>query len=323
MKILLTGGSGMCGCNILEHHTANDFDILSPSSSELNLLDKDKIREYLQKINPDLIVHTAGLVAGIQFNIKHPVSALVDNAYIGLNLISIAKELGVPKFLNLASSCMYPRFGENPLRETEILKGELEPTNEGYALAKILSTRLCEYISKEVSELEYKTLIPCNLFGRHDTFSLEFSHMIPAAIQKLHDAKLRKDENVEIWGDGHTRREFMSASDLADLVFYCVENFETMPQNLNAGLGHDYSINEYYKIAAEVVGFQGTFTHDLSKPAGMKQKLVDVSLLRKFGWEHNLSLERGLVEAYHFYKHDLDRYGSKVKVKDAFLASGE
>jgi GDP-L-fucose synthase len=319
MKILLTGGSGMCGRNILEHHSAKKFDILSPSSSELNLLEKDKVKEYLQQNKPDFIVHTAGLVWGIQFNIKHPVSALVDNSYMGLNLISVAKELGVPRLLNLASSCMYPKLGENPLRETEILKGELEPTNEGYGLAKILTTRLCEYILREEPQLEYKTLIPCNLFGRHDTFSLEFSHMIPAAIQKLHYAKLHKEKTVEIWGDGFFRREFMSASDLADLVFYCLENFAIMPQNLNAGLGHDYSINEYYKVAADVVGFQGTFKHNLTKPVGMRQKLVDVSLLRKFGWKHSLSLEEGLIEAYSFYRDDWHRFKSNAKVKNAFF----
>ena len=145
--------------------------------------------------------------------------------------------------------------------------------------------------------------------------------MIPAAIQKLHNAKLHKEKTVEIWGDGHTRREFMSVSDLADLVFYSLQNFASMPQNLNAGLGHDYSINEYYKAAAEVVGFQGTFKHNMSKPVGMKQKLVDVSLLREFGWKHRLSLEEGLAEAYSFYRDDLHRFKSNNKVKDAFLAT--
>jgi len=319
MKILLTGASGMCGRNILDHHCAKKYDILSPSSSELNLLEIDRIREYLLQKKPDLIIHTAGLVAGIMFNVKHSVNALVDNAYIGLNLINTAKEMRVPRLLNLASSCMYPRYGKNPLRETEILKGELEPTNEGYGLAKIMSTRLCEYICRDEFKLEYKTLIPCNLFGRHDTFAQEFSHMIPSAIRKLHHATLHKEEKVEIWGDGEARREFMSASDLADLVFYCLENFENMPQNLNAGLGHDYSINDYYKAAAKVVGFKGAFEYNLSKPVGMKQKLVDVSLLREFGWEHNLSLDEGLAEAYSFYRDEWHLFKSNTKVKDVFF----
>lgn len=319
MKILLTGGSGMCGSNILEHEKANKFSILCPTSTELNLLNYNDIRDFIKENRVDTIIHTAGLVAGIQFNIKHPVSALVHNAYIGLNLINAAREEGVPKLLNLATSCMYPRLGKNPLKETEILQGELEPTNEGYAIAKILSTRLCEYIAKESPEMNYKTLIPCNLFGRHDTFSLEFSHMIPAAIQKLHHAKQSDSPTVEIWGDGNARREFMSANDLADLVYYCIENLEEMPQNLNAGLGHDYSIKEYYEAAADVIGYEGDFNHDLSKPIGMNQKLVDVTLLRKFGWKHKMSLKDGIAVAYKFYMEDIGSLKEKVRVKDTFV----
>lgn len=319
MKILLTGGSGMCGSNILEHEKANKYSILRPTSTELNLLNYDDIRNFIKENRVDTIIHTAGLVAGIQFNIKYPVSALVHNAYIGLNLINAAREEGVPRLLNLATSCMYPRLGKNPLKETEILQGELEPTNEGYAIAKILSTRLCEYIAKESPEMSYKTLIPCNLFGRHDTFSLEFSHMIPAAIQKLHHAKQNGSPSVEIWGDGNARREFMSANDLADLVYYCIENLEVMPQNLNAGLGHDYSIKEYYEAAADVIGYEGGFKHDLSKPVGMKQKLVDVTLLREFGWKHKMSLRDGVAVAYKFFMEDIARLEDKVRVKDSFV----
>lgn len=319
MRILLTGGSGMCGRNILEHEKANKFTILSPTSSELNLLNFDDIRKFIQKNRIDSIVHTAGLVGGIQFNIKYPVSALVHNSYIGLNLINAAKEEGVSKLLNLSTSCMYPRFGKNPLKETEILQGELEPTNEGYAIAKILSTRLCEYIVKEFPEMSYKTLIPCNLFGRYDTFNFEFSHMIPAAIQKLHHAKINNLASVEIWGDGTARREFMSASDLADLVVYCLENIETMPQNLNAGLGHDYSIKEYFEVSADVIGYKGAFSHNLTKPEGMKQKLVDVTLLREFGWKHKMSLKEGIKKAYDFYIEDLNDPIVRSKIKDSFV----
>lgn len=308
----------MCGRNILENAKSQNFKILSPSSDELDLLNKKDILKYLKENNPDFVIHTAGLVAGIQFNIKNPVRALVDNTYIGLNLINSAKQHGVKNLINLGSSCMYPRLGKNPLAEDQILSGELEPTNEGYAISKVLSTRLCEYINKEDSSMLYKTLIPCNLYGRFDTFSLGFSHMIPAAIQKIHNASSSKSNRVEIWGDGLTRREFMSATDLADLVFYCIENFEQMPQNLNAGLGYDYSINEYYKSAATIIGYEGNFYHNLDKPVGMKQKLVDVKLLKEFGWEHKLSLEEGLKIAYEFYLSDANRVQSP-KRKDKFI----
>ena len=319
MKILLTGGTGMCGRNILEHSSAANFQILSPKSNELNLLDIAQIKGYLSENKPDLIIHTAGLVAGIQFNIKNPTRALIDNSYIGLNLISAASEVGIPKLINLGSSCMYPRFGKNPLAESQILQGELEPTNEGYALAKILSTRLCEYISRENTHLSYKTLIPCNLFGRYDTFSLQFSHMIPAAIEKVHAALSSNSNSVEIWGDGEARREFMSVSDLADLVFYCIDNYESMPQNLNAGLGHDYSINEYYSAVADVMGYQGEFFHDTSKPVGMKQKLVDVQRLRSFGWQHKMSLQNGLKQAYDYFLETKSKPNLSPRAKDAFI----
>ncbi len=317
MKILITGGTGMCGKNILENPEISKMDILSPSSHELDLLDYEKTLNYLRENKPDFIVHTAGLVAGIQFNIKNPVRALVDNTYIGLNIINASNKVGINKFLNFGSSCMYPRHGKNPLKEDQILKGELEPTNEGYAIAKVLSTRLCEYINFENKERQYKTLIPCNLYGRHDTFNKKFSHMIPAAIQKIHEAKTQNNTEVEIWGDGTTRREFMSATDLADLVYYCIDNFHKMPQNLNAGLGLDYTISEYYGVAAKVVGFEGNFVHNLDKPVGMKQKLVDVEALRKFGWKNKLSLEEGLKIAYDFFLNDY-REG-KVMRKDIFI----
>ena len=319
MKVLLTGGTGMCGRNILEHASASKFEILSPKSNELNLLDFNKTKEYLVSNKPDIIIHTAGLVAGIQFNIKNPTRALIDNSYIGLNLITAASSIGIPRLLNLGSSCMYPRLAKNPLDENQILQGELEPTNEGYALAKILSTRLCEYIGQENKNLKYKTLIPCNLFGRFDTFSLEFSHMIPAAIEKIHSAITYSSDSVEIWGDGESRREFMLASDLADLVYYCIDNYESMPQNLNAGLGHDYSINEYYAAVASVIGYQGKFFHDISKPVGMKQKLVDVQKLRSFGWKHKESLESGLKQAYDYFLEIKSETNLPTRAKDAFI----
>jgi GDP-L-fucose synthase len=319
MKILLTGGTGMCGQNILEHSKAQEHKILSPTSNELDLLEVGMIKDYLREHRPDFIIHTAGLVAGIQFNIKHPVRALTDNSYIGLNLIKTAYDQGIGELINLGSSCMYPRLGKNPLDERQILTGELEPTNEGYAIAKILSTRLCEYISKQDSTKSYKTLIPCNLYGRHDTFSLHFSHMIPAAIQKLHQAKEEGLPTVEVWGDGLTRREFMPAQDLADLVFFCIENFKDMPQNLNAGLGVDYSVNEYYEAAADVIGFKGDFWHNSARPVGMKQKLVDATLLRKFGWKNSLSLHEGLEIAYGFFLEQLTETNKAPKRKDAFI----
>jgi GDP-L-fucose synthase len=305
MKIFLTGNTGMVGKNILEYPKAVSHTFLTPLRSELNLEDQQAVSNYVAKHQPDLVIHAAGLVGGIQANMANPVSFLVKNLDIGRNVIMAAQQHRVKQVINLSSSCMYPRKATNPLQEDLILKGELEPTNEGYALAKIVSTRLCEYINKEDDFFQYKTIIPCNLYGRHDTFSTQFSHMIPAVIKKIHNAVQNNDKSVEIWGTGEARREFMFAEDLADFIFYSIDNFSKLPQNTNVGLGTDWTINDYYKTVAEVVGFKGEFIHDTTKPTGMMQKLIDDTRLKAFGWSAKTSLKDGISKTYDFYKNTL------------------
>ena len=305
MKILLTGSSGMVGKNILEFVDAKKYTFLTPTSTELNLLCYSDVFKYIKNNKPEMVIHAAGKVGGIQANMAEPVRFLMANLDMGRNVILASKENEVKKLLNLGSSCMYPREAVNPLKEELILKGELEPTNEGYALAKIMSAKLCEYINMENNRCSYKTIIPCNLYGRYDKFSPKHSHMLPAVVKKIHDAKINNRKSIDIWGDGFARREFMYAGDLANFIFYAIENYEKMPQTLNVGLGNDYSINEYYKIIAEVVGFKGEFTHDLSKPIGMKQKLIDDTRLDEFGWKHSTSLFEGVEKIYEFYKKEV------------------
>ena len=302
MKVFLTGGSGMVGKNILEHSEAENYEIFAPSSQELDLLDRDAVRRHIEAVEPDIVLHAAGKVGGIQANIANPVGFLTKNLDMGLNVISAAASVGVTNLLNFGSSCMYPREAENPLIEASILKGELEPTNEGYALAKIVSAKLCEYIAGEDASKNYKTIIPCNLYGRYDKYDPRHSHLIPAVIRKLDNARIEGKKAVDIWGDGMARREFMYAGDLAEFVFFAIDRFEAMPQNLNIGLGRDYSITEYYEAVALAVGFDGLFQHDLSKPVGMKQKLVDIQQLTDFGWHHKTQLIDGIRKAYSFYK---------------------
>lgn len=299
-KILITGSRGMVGRNIAEFSKAKDYILLTPSSKELNLLDRISVDDYIKENEPDIVIHCAGVVGGIQANIANPVKFLVDNTQMGLNIIMASQEAGIKNFINMSSSCMYPREAINPLGEELILKGELEPTNEGYALAKITSTRLCEYINKEDDSFQYKTVIPCNLYGKYDKFDSKHSHMLPAVIQKVHEAK-EANVDSDIWGSGKARREFMYAEDLADFIYYALENFDKMPQNINVGLGHDYTINEYYQAIAKVVGYKGKFIHDLTKPIGMKQKLIDDTKLTKFGWKHKTSLEDGIKKIYEYY----------------------
>ena len=309
MKILVTGGSGLVGKNLVETFS-NNHTVLSPSHSELDLLDYSSVFHYLENQNPDVIIHCAGKVGGIQANIKDPLGFFVQNLDMGKNLVLAAYERKIPKFINLGSSCMYPRNAPNPLKEEMVLQGELEPTNEGYALAKVSIQRICEYINMMNSEFDYKTLVPCNLYGRWDKFDPSRSHMIPAVIHKLHMAKMNNVVTVEIWGSGEVRREFMYAGELAKSIFHVLDNYEKCPSVLNIGLGQDFTINEYYEIAAEVIGFQGSFIHDLSKPEGMKQKLVDIGRLNKLGWKNSLSLKEGIEKTYKFY---LEHYAKNNK----------
>lgn len=302
MKILLTGSSGMVGRNILEHEKSPSYEFLTPTSKELDLTDRIKIDSFLSKHCPDLIIHCAGLVGGIQANIARPFDFLQRNTLMGVNLVSSAYDQGVPNFLNLASSCMYPRDGANPLREEQLLSGFLEPTNEGYALAKLVTTRLCEYICRQNPRLIYRTLIPCNLYGRFDHFEDARSHLIPAVIKKIDEAIVAKSAKVEIWGDGQARREFMFAEDLADFIFFSIPSLERLPPNMNVGLGFDYTINEYYETTAMVMGFQGEFFHNLSRPIGMHQKLVDTTLQKELGWAPRTSLDAGLTKTVDFYR---------------------
>ncbi|HCE1506885.1 TPA: GDP-L-fucose synthase [Vibrio parahaemolyticus] len=300
MKILVTGATGMVGRNICTLAKGSNHEILGPTSKELDLSNIVAVNEYLKAHKPDAVIHCAGLVGGIQANIKSPFDFAFINAVLGLNIVKAALDNGVPKVLNLGSSCMYPRNATNPLQEEDVLKGELEPTNEGYAIAKVLTARLCDYASAQYGA-NFKTIIPCNLYGYWDKFDPNHSHMIPAVIRKIHEAKSNGDDVVEIWGDGTTRREFMLAEDLADFCFFALDNFERLEQLTNVGLGHDFSILEYYQAIAKVVKFDGDFTFDLTKPAGMKQKLVSVDKIDSLGWAAKHSLEQGLQKTYEFY----------------------
>ncbi|HBS86795.1 MAG: GDP-fucose synthetase [Bacteroidetes bacterium GWF2_38_335] len=299
-KVLICGASGMVGRNLSEA-VPSGYKVLLPDKSELNLLDYEQTYNYIRIKKPDIIIHAAGIVGGIQANISNPVKFLIENSDIGRNIVWAAHKNQIPNFLNIGSSCMYPADAVNPLKEEMLLSGKLEPTNEGYAIAKILTQRLCSYLNSENSGYSYKTVIPCNLYGKHDKFDLEFSHMIPAVIRKIHEAKIGNISNVEIWGDGNARREFMYAGDFAEIVWNLLSDFKKIPELLNVGLGKDYTINEYYHIISKVIGYNSEFYHNLEKPVGMKQKLVDVSKLKNLGIFAKTSLEKGIAETYKYY----------------------
>lgn len=307
MRVLLTGGGGLVGRNFLEHPAASEFDVLAPRSSELDLRDFGAVQAYLLKIQPDIIVHSAGTVGGIQANLREPVRFLLDNLDIGRNIVWAARQTGVLRFINLGSSCMYPRAHSEPLSEEMVLKGELEPSNEGYALAKVTTARLCDFITREDSNYQYKTLIPCNIYGRFDKFDPMHSHLIPAIIHKVHMAQQDAQASVEIWGDGNARREFMYAGDLADALVRALTHFESLPAYMNLGLGQDYTINDYYQIAAQIMGYNGSFVHDLSKPVGMARKLVSIERQLAWGWSAQHDLRAGMKKTYEYYLKEMPR----------------
>lgn len=303
MKVFVTGSSGMVGRNFVEHSKAHGHHIIAPDRKRLNLLDCEAVLKCILDAKPDCVVHCAGLVGGIQANIARPIDFLVENFVMGKNVLLGAKAVGVRKVINLGSSCMYPHDAPNPLPEEILGTGQLEPTNEGYGMAKLAVSNLCKYIDNEsvVDERKFTTLIPSNLYGLYDKFDPAVSHLVPAVIHKLHVAKRDKSDHVEIWGDGEARREFMYAGDAAGAIWFALDNINNIPGQLNVGLNHDFSIREIYEAAAAVIGYRGGFVYDLTKPVGMRQKLLDSTKIFDLGWKPRISLELGIKKTYQHY----------------------
>lgn len=301
--LMITGGSGMVGRNVREFCARRGVPVLAPGRADCDLLYYPSVLDFLKASKPELVIHAAGRVGGIQANIREPAAFLAENWDMGRNLLLAARAAGIPKVLNLGSSCMYPADSPDPLTEDRILAGPLEPTNEGYALAKISVQRLGAYLGREDQAFACKTLVPSNLYGPHDSFDPKRSHLVPAIIRKLHEARESGAREVEIWGDGMALREFLYAGDLAEAILMAADRFDSLPDLLNIGTGRDFTVNEHYEIAAGVIGYAGRFTHDLSRPTGMKRKLLDISRARNWGWSPRTSLADGIALTFqHFLK---------------------
>lgn len=282
----------------LQKALSDHFHILIPSRHELDFTNRDAVVRYFQKSQPDFVYHLAAKVGGIAANIADPVGFFYENMQININTIHAAHITGVKKFLYLGSSCMYPKNFEI-LKEEDLLTGTLEKTNEGYAFSKLAGWLYCRYLRTQYN-MNYKVIIPCNLYGENDCLDLNQAHLVPAIIRKLHKAKIKKTSHVEIWGDGNARREFMYVKDLIHALVKALDDYETLPHVMNVGLGYDYSVNEYYHIAAKVIGYQKDFKYDLNKPSGMQKKLVDISKAKAWGWEAKTSLSEGISNVYHY-----------------------
>ena len=304
-NILLLGASGFVGTNFLKDPRNINYKIFSPNRQKLDLKKIDALYGYLDKYRPDLIINAAGKVGGILSNSNNNYDYLNENILINYNVINVSKELKIPNFINLSSSCIYPVNFTVPFSEDNILSAKLEPTNEGYALSKIYALKSCEFISKE-SKLNYKSIIPCNLYGPYDDFNSETSHMIPGAIAKIHNSKKANNDSVTIWGTGKVRREFMYIRDFIDFLYFSIKKFELIPNVLNVGLGYDNSIEDYYKTIFKVIKYRGKINYDLTKPDGIKRKLMDISNLKRLNWQAKTSLSEGINSTYKYFldKHE-------------------
>ena len=294
-RILVCGHNGMVGSAIVRNLRAKNFtNLLLPGRSELDLTDRNAVAQYFFEYQPEYVILAAAKVGGIQANMANPVEFLLDNINIQNNVISQAYLNKVTRLLFLGSSCIYPKDCLQPIKEEYLLTGELEPTNEGYALAKITGLKLLEYYRKQY-DFNSISLLPCNLYGTNDNFNLAHAHVLSSLIKKLSDAKELNQPQIEVWGSGVARREFMHVDDLAEAIYHFLENdFDYNPVNI--GWGCDISIKELVHLVGQEVGYTGKVTWDNSKPDGMLRKCLDVSRMKAVGFTPKISLKEGIKQ---------------------------
>lgn len=299
-KVLITGSRGMVGGNVADYARQSGWNILTPSKNELDLRDSNSVANFLADRKIDAIIHCAAKVGGIAANISAPADFIVENIKIDSSIISSARALGITDLIYFASSCMYPRDTTQPMKVEQILSSALEPTNESYALSKIVGTKSVNAIAAQ-DRLNWRVLIPSNLYGPRDNFDAEKSHLVPAVIRKTHDAIRNNLDTIEIWGDGKARREFTYVGDVAKFVVENFHNLQEWPLTMNIGNGHDFSINDYYRTIGRAMSFSGNFVHDSSRPVGMKQKLLDSTIAKAHGWNPQTDLESGVQKTITWY----------------------
>jgi GDP-L-fucose synthase len=308
-RIFVAGHRGLVGSAIVRRLQADGFDnLLLRGRDQLDLTDRAAVDAFFAAETPDVVILAAAKVGGIHANNTYPAEFLHDNLLLQDNVIDAAYHHGVQKLTFLGSSCIYPKLAPQPIREEYLLTGPLEPTNEWYAIAKIAGIKLCQAYRRQYG-FNAISLMPTNLYGPGDNFDLQNSHVLPALIRKFHEAKLRGDKNVVMWGTGTPRREFLHVDDLAAAVVHLTKSYES-EEIVNIGVGEDISIRELAELVKDITGYQGEIVNDTSKPDGTPRKLLDVSRLHALGWQASIPLREGIEKTYRWF---LDQ-GSDLRV---------
>ncbi|MEM1286255.1 MAG: GDP-L-fucose synthase [Pseudomonadota bacterium] len=299
MRVWVAGHRGMVGSAVVRRLEREPCEVLTAPRDKLNLLDQSAVQSWLAENKPDAIVLAAAKVGGILANDSYPADFLYENLMIEVNIIHAAHLADVNRLLFLGSSCIYPKLADQPIREDSLLTGPLEPTNEGYAIAKIAGIKLAQAYRKQHGR-DYVSAMPTNLYGPGDNFDLNSSHVLPALIRKAHEAKLVGASSLTIWGTGSSKREFLHADDCADALVFLLKGYSEA-EHINVGYGEDISILNLTKLVIEVVGFEGTIEHDRSKPDGTPRKLMASDRLRGLGWGPSIPLRDGIAATYDWY----------------------
>jgi GDP-L-fucose synthase len=300
-KIFVAGHRGMLGSALVRRLEAEGFkNLLTRDRSELDLTSEPSVTKFFAEERPTIVLVAAARVGGIKANDDFPVEFLLENLQIQNNVIRSAYESGVRKLLFVGSACIYPKFAPQPIPETALLSGALEPTNEAYAIAKIAGIKLCQAYSREY-RANFISAMPTNLYGTDDNFDLETSHVLPALMRKAHEAKVRKDQKLIVWGTGKPRREFLHVDDLASACVLILEKYDS-PEIINVGCGEDISIRELAELICDVVGFDGELAWDTTKPDGTPRRLLDVTRLRALGWKPAIPLREGIAQTYEWFR---------------------
>lgn len=300
-KIYVAGHRGLVGSALVRKLQAEGFtNIVTKTHSELDLTRQADVEKFFEEEKPFYVILAAAKVGGIYANDTYPADFIMKNLQIECNVIDAAYKNGVEKLLFLGSSCIYPRECPQPIKEEYLLSGYLEKTNEAYALAKIAGLKMCAFYNQQYGT-DYISVMPCNLYGINDNFSPENSHVLPALMRKFHEAKVRNEATVTVWGSGKPLREFLNVDDLADACLYLMDHY-TGNEFFNVGYGQEITILELAEMMKRVTGFQGEIVMDASKPDGTPRKLTDISKLKEMGWEPKICLEEGLKRTYEWYK---------------------